>query len=494
MSGTELVTRTPALALLVALVAVAPSSTSRAPHLQGATPASLTEELIAEKDSAAPDFDDEDVASPDGRKVAWRTSAKGKWSVRLNGTQQGATYDEVRDLTFSPDSQRLVFAAKRDRKWSIVEGEEERGSTYADVGRPTFSEDSRHLAFAAKPAKKWTLVVNGRPLGGEFDQILQSVLSRDGQRVAFVGRRGSKLVAVVDGEEGPPFDIIGGFAFSADGKRFAYSGVEVHQGFGKQNSTGRVIIDGTPSPGFDGAQVGGLLKSMATGATEQLQLGCFRKLLADLHGVTAPVFSPDGSRVVYAARRGENATMVVADGTEGPTFASIREGPVFSPDGQHIALVMSDAGSHALVIDGDRVGQGSTGETDHFTGLTLAPDGRRAAYVGVTGGTFFDRGETNRARRRVYVDGIAGSEYNAINLLWLQFSPVGNHLVYVVAGPSNTSRYTSFIVVDGVEGKRYDDVFGTPRFDPGGGVVTYTAVAGRRYYFVTQSLGVQGTF
>ncbi len=452
---------------------------------QNADGAIGAEELIAEKAPSCDALDDEDAASNDGRKIAWRCRTNNKWTVLVNGVSQGRTFDEVRSLTFSPDSQHVAFAARTDKRWMVVEDGTERPGTYADVGFPLYSHDGRRMAFGAKPLKKWVLVVDDQPQPAEFDTIGAQTFSPDGQRVAYVGRRGTKFIVVVDGKEGPPFGIVGGIRFSSDSRRFAYAGADVNQGFGKQKAVGRVVIDGAAGPAFEGPQIGSLFKSMATGSTVSLNTGYLpRGLSTEAHGVTAPVFSPDAARVAYAARREKDATVVMLNGEPGPVFPSIVAGPVFSPDNRHVAFAIAVTGAQTLVIDGDTVGRGPASGTDFITGLTFAPDNRRVAYIGVAGGSFYEEGLTGRARRRVYVDGVAGAEYDVPYLSHLQFSSDGKHMTYVVGGLPEGSRKVAFLVVNGREGKRYDDIFGLPRFDDDQRTIGYTAQSGRKFYSV----------
>lgn len=442
-----------------------------------------TEELIAEKAPSCSAIDEEDVASSDGRKIAWRCSTNDKWTVLVNGVPQGGTFDEVRSLTFSPDGQHVAFPARRGKRWMVVEGGTERPGTYADVGPPLYSADGTRMAFSAKPMKKWVLIVDGEPQAAEFDGIATWTFSPDGRRIAYVGRRGDKYSVVVDGKEGTPSDIVGGIRFSSDSRRFAYAAADVKRGFGKQKAVGRATIDGIAGPVFEGAQVGSLLKSMATGSTTEIITGYFRQLWADTHGVTAPAFSPDAARVAYAARREKDATIML-DGEAGPAFPSIIGAPVFSSDNRHIAFAIADNATKALVIDGAIVGRGPGAGTDFITDLIFAPDNQQVAYIAITGGSLYDQGYTVRARRRVYVDGVAGREYDVPYLGRLQFSIDGKHVVYVVGGLSEGSRRVGFVVVNQREGKRYDDIFGGLRFDDDRRSIRYTAQSGRKFYSV----------
>ena len=513
---------------VVAVVAAAPGLLAQDPPMAVRPAAGVSqavEELVAEKDPACPARDEEDVSSADGRRIAWRAPAGQKWSAVVNGVRQGATYDEVRGLFFSPDGEHFAFAArngrqwamvidgtgsggyddigapvfssqggrlaygvKRDKRWLVVDNGKEGTATYADLRLPTFSKDGTRIAFSAKPEKKWVLVVDGVPGRAEFDAILMRTFSPDGQRAAYVGRRRDKFIAVLDDAEGTPFDILGGAGFSEDGRRFAYAGADVKRGFGKEKALGRVVIDGAAGPPFEGSQVGSLLKNAMSGSTPHLRLGYFERLLSDLHGVTAPAFSADGRRVAYAARRDKDAAAVVMDGEGGATLPTIVAGPVFSADGQHVAIVVSEKGTLALLVDGKRVAAEQASGTDFVTDLAFAPDGRRVAYIGIKGGSLYDQGFTARARRRVYLDGAAGTEFNAKFLGRLRFTPDGDHVVYVVAGLDEGSRDVAFVVADSQEGKRYDDVFGRLRFAEDGRSVSYSAQAGRKFYVVTQPL------
>ena len=381
----------------------------------------------------------------------------------------------------------MAFAARRGNRWMVVGDGTERPGTYADVGTPLYSADGKRMAFRAKPAKKWVLIVDSQPQPAEFDGIETWTFSPDGQRVAYVGRRGDKFIVVVDGKEGTPFDIVAGIRFSSDSRRFAYAAADVKRGFGKQKAVSRAVIDGAAGPAFEGTQVGSLLKNAVTGSTPQIATGYRTQFWVDTHGVSTPVFSPDAARVAYAAHRERDAA-VMLDGEPGSAFSSIIAGPVFSPDNRHIAIAITDNEAKTLVIDGANVGRGPTGGTDFITELTFAPDNQRLAYVGITGGSLYEQGYTGRARRRVYVDGVAGTEYDVPYLGRLQFTPDGKHVFYVVGGLPEGSRKVGFLVVNGREGKRYDDIFGRPRFDEDQRAISYTAQSGRRFYSVRTSI------
>ena len=82
---------------------------------------------------------------------------------------------------------------------------------------------------------------------------------------------------------------------------------------------------------------------------------------------------------------------------------------MFSADSRHVAYVVSDVGGKMLVVDGERVGKPSSAGTDFVAELTFAPNNRTVGYVGITGGSWYERGLTRRAKRRVYMTGNQGS-------------------------------------------------------------------------------------
>jgi len=360
---------TPALAVVI--LALNPGSTGSAQAPAGSFPA-VTEELIAEKDAAAPEDDSEDMVSADGRHVAWRSGREKKWGVML-----------------------------------------------------------------------------------------------DGQRLAVVGSRGGKLIVTVDLKEGPPFDVIGGLSFSPDGRHVSYAGADIKTGFGGDKGLGRAVIDGQPGPQFAAI-------------------------------VTTPRFSPDAKRIAYAARRAKDDEVVIVDGQPGPRFPSIVAGPQFCNDGRHVAYIVSDAGGKFLVVDGERVGAALLSGADFTSDLTFAPDGRRVGYV-ATAGSIWGRyipaahlgsrkAVGRNAKRRVYVEGQPGPEYDTQGVSGLRFTPDSRHFIYVVHGLQEGSRKVSFVVTNRTEAKRYDAVWTRTLGVQDTGAVVYLAQSGRKFLRVTHPI------
>jgi len=115
------------------------------------------------------------------------------------------------------------------------------------------------------------------------------------------------------------------------------------------------------------------------------------------------VFSPDGSRFAYSARRG-GKSRVVCDGkvvaVNNPT------GPLtFSPDSRHLALAAWHGDKWSIVCDG-REGPGFDRTKGPYAGPgrpVFSPDSRHLAYRA-------DRGD----KRFVVVDGMEGPEHKLV--------------------------------------------------------------------------------
>jgi hypothetical protein len=477
------------------------------------------EELIAEKDASAEASDEEDTISEDGRHVAWRTKQGGKWVVVTDGRAQDFAFDEVRAITFSPDGLRVAYRGKRGGKWvAVVDGQPQTAS-YDETRSWRFSPDSKHVAFPAKREGKWWLVLDGAERWGPYEDLRGGRFSRDGarfeviakkgkkwlllsdgkegpeyqdlalalygpgeRRMAYVAQRDGHYFVVLDGKEGPPFDVIGGPTFNLDGTRFAYSGVQLDGNKGK----GQVIVDGQEGRLFQGGDPDSFLKVLLTQATTSLLAGCYQTLRADWHGVSEPLFSLLGGHVAYAARRAKKDLVAVIDGQEGPSFEAILLAPQFSEDGEHVAYVVKDKGTLTTIVDGKRVGESPAEGVDAAEHLTWDSDGRHVAMVGVWGGTGYDQGRTPRARRRVFLDGQPGTEYNALAVSNLRFSPSGRRFAYAV---HDIGDGISVVVVDGAESKRYNGVWGRFLAFDGESALTWIAQTGRKFLRVRQPLG-----
>ncbi len=224
-------------------------------------------------------------------------------------------------------------------------------------------------------------------------------------------------------------------------------------------------------------------------------------------------FSPDSSRVGYVAVRGSQR-FVVVDGQEGKEYHTImKPGPLFSPDSRRVAYTARVGNRWFVVVDGKEQKQ-----YDEILAGTLefSHDGTRVAYTGEVG-----------SKRMVVVDGEEGKAYDAIAASTPVFSPDCSRFAYgarigdgwfMVVGGKEGKRYQALrghpialfsddskrvaytaetatkqvvAVVDGKEGKGYDDIVGLT-FSPGSRRIAYVAREGAKQFVVVDDKEEKG--
>jgi Tol biopolymer transport system component len=333
---------------------------------------------------------------------------------------------------FSPDSQRLAYWRTRGgRTVMVVDGKE--GPEFEKLGDPAFSPDSRRVAYAVKkPKGKWTMIVDGQE-GTELEEATFPVFSPDSKRLAYAARQGGWRI-VIDGKEGPVFRSVTRPAFSSDSRRIAYLGL----------------------PG-------------------KLEKAIKVQVVRNLAGLSALT----------------NVWVPMVDDQPGEPNLIIA-GPAFSADGKRVAYATGDHVQSTLFIDGQKVQEFSVKRKSRMLlvrNLTFSPDGKRVACELAEGGHVYINGivqtgnESGQAQRRVVLDGQEGKELDVFGLVNLRFSPDSRHLAYEAQGPLK-----SWIVIDGREGKPYQQVLWGSLFFTSNDSVTYVAVEGKKLYRVTQSI------
>jgi hypothetical protein len=211
------------------------------------------------------------------------------------------------------------------------------------------------------------------------------------------------------------------------------------------------------------------------------------------------VFSPDGSRLAYAAYR-EGKQHIVLDGKLFPYQAVTEHGILFSPDGRHAAWVVQEEEKQMVVLDGER--QAAYDGIDK-QGVVFSHDSQHVAYVAT-------QGEQQFALR----DGREGPLLDSV--VGLRFTPDGKHLVYVARAsgklllfiddapiceadamgrglvfPNHGGRYAAAIrsgdewkvLIDGSFVGPYKNVFGLS-FSPDGAHLAYVAGRGEGMFLV----------
>jgi hypothetical protein len=472
------------------------------------------------------------IFSRDNQHVAYRAQRAKKWIAVVDGKEVGAEFDEVGNPIFSPDGLHLAYPAKQAKSWMmVVDGQS--GPPYRELGPPRYSPDSARVSYNAKQGNKWLNVLDGKE-SALYDDVTNPTFTPDSKHVYFVAAQKKQWFMTLDQQDqepamasagallgftpdagepiyllglgpgkgwavslpnhqGPPMEIISRPVFEPISGRFAYAGAIVERRpMRGQRAYGLVVIDGKPGPSFEGQNLGGGLSGFlnaAAGVQQFIVTGIRPHLTARWHGVSSPILSPDGQHVAYAIRRDDKDFVVLLDGEAGPTFEDIACAPAFAPDGR-LAYAGIQNGQLVLIIDGSRVSEYSWNanekDLDGCTDVLFTDDGRHSVFVTIQGGMFFEAGNTARAKRRVFVDGQPGKEYDATAVS--NFRSRGARLAYEVHNDKNAAGEASFVVIANQEGPRYDVIVQNTLSFTDDNAVTYLARRDRTFVRVTHAL------
>ncbi|HEY2114691.1 MAG TPA: hypothetical protein VGJ51_06355 [Candidatus Angelobacter sp.] len=503
-----------ALLLSLSMVVFSGAQTPSQPSSQtGAQAGSqdVHEEAIVEKPVRA--SLGRDVIRSDNH-MAWVEKQGDQRLVRLDGKQQGRTYQEVKELQFSPDSAHLAFIGRREQILSLIYDGKEIPEPFSWISAVAWQPRGSSYVYTACQEKKCHLYVNGEATGAEYQSINLPKYSKDGAHLAYLGwRRKGQWITVLDGKEtgpamesvegkeddwgfsdrgghfyvaagsgfrthggqpyylhwkyvvdgvaGPEFSVISRIDFSSDGTHYVYAGTVVKLGW-KEKAQSSIVVDGQTKSTYDG----------------QKFLGEIRTGVHDFHphfyGLSNPVFEPDG-KLVYAARNGGDVVMFVGN-EAGPSYTDIISPLIFSPDGQHFAYVAQQGDTLVEVHD-------------NHPGITFPIESRRVCYapwIYVTnepshhlvyelacGRAKFVLGYTSRAMRRIVVDGKSGPEYDVNWLSGFRYTEDWKHYGYEVHG---VEGFRVLMNIDGKESKAYSDVVS--------GSLTFSVEKGLAYFVV----------
>jgi Tol biopolymer transport system component len=483
----------------------------------GRMPICLTEDSTAD--------DDQPAFSPDGQRIAFRSSREGGGIFVM-----GRTGEAVRRVTgsgfnpsWSPDGTMLVYATERvglmplnwegvSELWVVpVDGGEARRLGSGDGVMPRWSPHGHRIVFQTRLGTNAQMDIMTMPAqGGEPTPVLSDAAtdwsptwSPDGRFIYFISDRGGSmnLWRIPVGEESgrpsgkpEPVTTPATFAahpcFSADGQRVAFSSVLMRQNvqiamFDPQTlvmSEPTWLTTGSrqwssPDPSPDGAWVAFYSRDLPEG-----DIYVIRADGTGLRQVTlgepvdrVPRWSPDGELIAYFSTGGGQiqAWTVRADGSDIRQM-TVGEGAsivVWSPDGATVAANGSwiTNGAKALfLLDPSRPQErrelpAPEPSLRPFMANSWSPDGQRLG--GMIG--YSDQG--------VVTLSMASGQYDRLTSFgqWPVWLPDSRHLLYVSAG-------SGFHVVDSVTREVREvftvrrDVLGPPRLTRDGSQVVYS--------------------
>ena len=359
----------------------------------GETPIDLTRDSNAD--------DDQPAFSPDGQRIAFRSSREGGGIFVM-----GRTGEAVRRVTrtgfnpaWSPDGTMLAYATERvglmplnwegvSELWVVpVEGGEARRLGLGDGVQPQWSPHGTRIAFQTRLGTKAQMDIMTVPAsGGVATAVLSDAAtdwspawSPDGRFLYFVSDRGGSMnlwrVPIDEvsgrgrGEPEPvttPAVFVAHPSLSVDGRRIAFSSVLHRQNIQVAPFDPVTLTVGEPT-------------WVTTGSRQW----------------SSPDLSPDGTWAAFYSRDLPEGDIYIAR-TDGTGLRQVTGGPEldrvprWSPDGERIAYFSTRSGQINLWLvraDGSERRQVTSGEA---TGIGVwSPDGKRLAVNGLK-----DRGGT----------------------------------------------------------------------------------------------------
>ena len=327
-----------------------------------------------------------------------------------------------------------------------------------------FSANGRQVAYKVRRDGKEFVVV-GNQAGKLYDRVVKELgilISPDGQKVAYQARRGEKeylVFALPTGEkEGEPYDDVSPATFSPDGRMVV---CEVANKKGNDKEEWFVIVsDGDKeifhSPHYDYSNI-------------------------------APLFSPDSRLVLYVLEEGkEKQTFFITDVNTGEakkrkTYQKMTGQVVFSPDGKRCAYAAKREGKWSVVWVDFALNEEKEGPPYDWTWVraVISPDGQRLAYGAGKEGKSFLMVSNWASPAEVKESGPYDSIERAV------FSPDGSLVAYPAWKEGKWCVVVSPVgKPDGEkEGRRYDSV-SSPVFSPDGSKIVYPAMKDGKWFLV----------
>jgi Tol biopolymer transport system component len=356
---------------------------------------------------------------------------------------------------FSPDGGSVAFAGHKKGGWPgvyVVHGDHRSEEFERLESGLFFSRDGKTLTYVARKDGK-TYVVRGGQMGEGFQQVEDFTMSPDGSTPAFVigSQSGKRIIRVGDHEVGADSSHATLPTFGPEGKTLAYVGWKVEHRASTfltdavNKSTCRLIVGEWLGPWVD--EISGPLIFSSDGKRVAYVARKGHKSFVMVNGnrdeafdaIHSLRFTPDG-RVAYAAVDGEKNYVVVGT-RKTPAPGRVSGKLAFSSDGRTLAYAASE-GNTAFVVVGDRRGEGF----DLVSDPVLGPDGKTAAYWGARGKKHYP----------VIGDRVGPDHYNrwsSVDPVHFVFSPDGKTVAYKANGPA-----ANFIVGE----RRYPEFPMTP--------------------------------
>lgn len=367
------------------------------------------------------------------------------------------------NLTFTPPGTgRVLYIARRDgQDRLVIDGQEV--AAYDTIGRIACSPDGARLALAVKADGKWRVVLDWRLLPEAYDELATArgesafAFSLDGKRFAFQASAAGKSLLIIDGAVHAKDEPGLGALLDAFPRRTFGS---LYYKVNKDS----VLIEGYPrvneyvSMGEETA----LACLVRDGKQERLWMNGI--LSNPYDDISTHYWCPFAGGIACVVKEGEKE-FVLAKWVEGARYDKILALKA-SPDGKHLAYAARRGEAYTVVLDGNE--SNPQPKIDEFS-LAFSPDGSHFTFR-----ILYENGSS------VVVDGKPSPIYR------LTFSPA--------FGPAGECAFVADerrgqqAVVDGISGLFYERIFDFRVFFDGPGRYHYFTRRGQRIYRVDEAV------
>ncbi len=324
------------------------------------------------------------TASHDSRAAACVVeTAKGLSVASTRGL--GSAHRSVSPPVFGPNGELAYLGQDGDRAELVVDGNTVDSAPGWEIrGGLFFSRTVEAPAWTVGKEDQVALVIKGHP-GPSFDEIVTEPKFLPVSQSPVYGARKSDGFWVVAGDRkfGPYQKLIDVLTPSQGSDGFVYvartdKGDQLFSQ-GEPVATGEKIENTSIGP--DGRRVAFEIHDQGMAFVELLEGGQPQKRFGPYENVLKTAFSPDGSRLVFIAERG-NQAFVAEEGHEQRPYFDIVQGPVFSEDSGRLGyFAQKGKDTVVCVVDGVESGEYSDLVPES---LVFSPGGKHYGFVAIT--------------------------------------------------------------------------------------------------------------
>jgi hypothetical protein len=297
-------------------------------------------------------------------------------------------------INFIINSQPIYQIALREKDWFLLENGKEKRLPYENISNFAYTPDDKNIAFIASKEGKQFLILNGREKEIPYDMVLPSLtFSPDGNHLAYVAKKDGQTLVIIDENVVKVYTNIefdtGTFVFSPDSKHFAY------QAYYKTFRDHFIVLDGNelkPKELINCCQSigwGPFFTSDSKHVIYTVKDNNGREFVVrDEKVISSKSYfdivwlniSPTDEVVYVAKPEADQKEVLIIGEKETQINYEIISIPTFSPDGKHLAYVISREGKNYIIVD-DKESKGYDRILPPFYSLYFSSDSQYLGYV-----------------------------------------------------------------------------------------------------------------